>query len=171
MVTITSRVLWTCELDECTNTFLRYPSEVKRGIRRCCSQACATRRFHRTRKDKGYQKRNCATCTTAFQPTGSSHIYCELCSAARKKSSTLASSLKEFGLTIKDYETLLKKQRGKCAICKGHSGRKGSRFAVDHDHKTGKVRGLLCLQCNTKLGWVETNNNAVLKYLATSKSP
>jgi hypothetical protein len=170
-MTTSSRVLWTCELDECTNTFLRYPSEVSRGTKKCCSQICATRKFHKDRKVRGYPKRNCATCGTKFQTTGSTHLYCTVCSELRRRTSTWASSLREFGLTIGEYETLLKKQRGKCAICKGHPGRKGSRFAVDHDHTTGKVRGLLCLQCNTKLGWLESNNNAVMKYLAATKSP
>lgn len=55
-----------------------------------------------------------------------------------------------FGITLFEYQKLLKKQRGVCWICKKKPGRK--RLAVDHDHKTGKVRGLLCAHCNQGLG-------------------
>jgi len=64
----------------------------------------------------------------------------------------------KFGLTIEDYEKLLKQQSGKCALCgkdKGNSN--GIRLAVDHDHKTGKIRGLLCWSCNAGLGLLGDN--------------
>lgn len=56
-----------------------------------------------------------------------------------------------YGLSVDEYESLLQKQGGVCAICKGQCPT-GWRLAVDHSHETGKVRGLLCLQCNTALG-------------------
>ncbi len=54
-----------------------------------------------------------------------------------------------YGITIEEYNILLEFQEGKCAIC----GRppKNRRLAVDHDHKTGEVRGLLCMRCNQTL--------------------
>jgi len=45
-----------------------------------------------------------------------------------------------------DYDRLLKRQGGRCAGCGGRPQKK--RLAVDHDHKTGRVRGLLCSTCN-----------------------
>ena len=48
------------------------------------------------------------------------------------------------------YRVLLEKQGGVCAICQLPPGPR--RFAVDHDHVTGRTRGLLCLKCNTGLG-------------------
>jgi hypothetical protein len=45
---------------------------------------------------------------------------------------------------------MLYKQGGKCGICGSVSN--GKRLAIDHDHETGRVRGLLCQQCNTALG-------------------
>ena len=57
----------------------------------------------------------------------------------------------DFGLTFQEYEDLLEAQNGLCAICK-EKCLSGRRLAVDHDHVTGKVRGLLCLNCNTLLG-------------------
>ena len=53
-------------------------------------------------------------------------------------------------LAEKEYETLLKAQNGRCAIC-GTRLPKGS-LVIDHSHKTGDVRGLLCISCNTGLG-------------------
>lgn len=61
---------------------------------------------------------------------------------------------KEFGLTIEDYDRMLNDQGGRCAICKTDiPGKKYFKyFAIDHDHKTGKVRALLCQLCNQGLG-------------------
>lgn len=63
---------------------------------------------------------------------------------------------KDFGLSIKDFEDLLLVQNNKCWICnidhELYRHIEGKRFAVDHDHKTGKIRGLLCHKCNTSLG-------------------
>ena len=59
--------------------------------------------------------------------------------------------LKKYGLTLEDYKRMLESQNGQCAICgidKGYP-KSGRRFAVDHDHETGKVRALLCGNCNT----------------------
>jgi hypothetical protein len=59
-----------------------------------------------------------------------------------------------YGVTWEEYEALLTKQEHCCAICKRPpSGTKvNSRLHVDHDHRTGKVRGLLCHSCNLVLG-------------------
>lgn len=58
-----------------------------------------------------------------------------------------------YGITLKDYNRILKNQNGKCALClEKPRGRRTKYLAVDHDHKTNRVRGLLCLPCNTKLG-------------------
>jgi len=56
---------------------------------------------------------------------------------------------KKYNITQEDYEILLEQQNFKCAICKEESDKK---LHIDHDHKTGKVRGLLCSPCNTGLG-------------------
>ena len=63
------------------------------------------------------------------------------------------SIFKGTGWTPENYEEAYIKQDGRCAICgcKLNSSRY-TRFAGDHDHKTGKLRGLLCTNCNTALG-------------------
>lgn len=52
-------------------------------------------------------------------------------------------------LLREDYEALLNKQKGACAICREAFA---SKPQIDHDHSTGAVRGLLCTKCNTALG-------------------
>lgn len=58
---------------------------------------------------------------------------------------------RKFGMTIAEYDSLLESQGGACAICKKPCPT-GRRLAVDHDHKTGAVRGLLCHSCNLGIG-------------------
>lgn len=57
----------------------------------------------------------------------------------------------KYGMTPQDYTALLTAQDGKCAICKRPPGKR--RLHVDHDHKTGEIRGLLCFRCNFGLSW------------------
>jgi hypothetical protein len=79
-------------------------------------------------------------------------------------------SIKMHGLTLEQYENILKSQNGVCAICKSSDSKtKGiGRFCVDHDHLTGEIRGLLCASCNRGIGLlgdkVELLKNAI-KYL------
>lgn len=61
------------------------------------------------------------------------------------------------GCDTEQYQTLLDRQDGKCAICgvsEGHRSCRGTscRLAIDHDHRTGAIRGLLCGNCNRGLG-------------------
>jgi hypothetical protein len=57
---------------------------------------------------------------------------------------------KQFGISLEDYNELLQLQAGCCAICKEPAKQT---LAVDHNHETGKIRGLLCYRCNYGLGW------------------
>jgi hypothetical protein len=61
-----------------------------------------------------------------------------------------------YGITLEQYNSMLEKQNNVCKICTQpeqmlHKG-KPKRLSIDHDHNTGKVRGLLCQRCNTTLG-------------------
>lgn len=57
-----------------------------------------------------------------------------------------------YGITPEEYNEILRSQGNKCAICGMTPEENGKNLSVDHDHKTGKVRGLLCHKCNTGLG-------------------
>lgn len=74
----------------------------------------------------------------------------------------------KYGMTHDDFLDMLADQDGKCAICGSEdSKRKGDKHLhVDHNHQTGKVRGLLCNSCNRGLGLLgEANLQAALDYL------
>ena len=58
---------------------------------------------------------------------------------------------RKYGITLEQYELLYEQQGGLCAICHKECSR-GTLLAVDHDHATGAVRGLLCRRCNLGLG-------------------
>lgn len=60
---------------------------------------------------------------------------------------------KTYGITREQYDALYESQGRTCGICKRATGR-SKRLAVDHDHKTGYVRGLLCSTCNNILGYL-----------------
>lgn len=62
---------------------------------------------------------------------------------------------KHYGITLEDYQRMWIAQLGLCAICWREP--EGRDLVVDHDHATGKVRGLLCDRCNTGMGQFEDN--------------
>jgi hypothetical protein len=79
---------------------------------------------------------------------------------------------RKYNLTIAEYDTMFEAQNGLCAICKCPetvTNRGNIRMlAVDHDHITGKVRGLLCGNCNTALGKLKDDKiliKAMLEYI------
>lgn len=63
----------------------------------------------------------------------------------------------KYGITLMQYNELLKKQNHACLLCGSNTAyqTKGRNLFVDHDHETGKIRGLLCSRCDTMLGHVE----------------
>lgn len=67
-----------------------------------------------------------------------------------------------YGISMAQYLELLEKQNNSCALC-GCVPKK--HLSVDHDHKTGKVRGLLCLKCNSSLGVFGDNIEGFLKVI------
>lgn len=79
--------------------------------------------------------------------------------------------IKRYGLTPQNYDDFLKKQEGKCAICRlvPEESYMKRTFHIDHCHSTGVVRGLLCQTCNLMLGFAKDNTNILreaIKYLS-----
>lgn len=79
-----------------------------------------------------------------------------------------------YGITLGQYDEMFEEQNGICAICgkpETATIRCGSvrRLAVDHNHKTGKVRALLCSNCNQNLGIYENEKERFEKYLRSFK--
>lgn len=81
-----------------------------------------------------------------------------------------------YGITQKQYDELFASQNGKCAICGNETfgilrNGKPKGLCIDHDHKTGKVRGLLCTRCNSILGYANDDSELLMRlidYLITS---
>jgi len=67
-----------------------------------------------------------------------------------------------YNLTLEQFNKLVTKQNGKCLLCD-----QTKKLCVDHDHKTGKVRGLLCKGCNVRLSWFENKKQfrKIMQYL------
>ena len=84
----------------------------------------------------------------------------------KEKSSARKTNLKRYyNITPEIYDTMFEKQKGCCGVCKKHQTEFKQRLAVDHCHKTGKVRKLLCSECNTSLGHYEKYKSQFEVYL------
>ena len=73
-----------------------------------------------------------------------------------------------YGITIDDWNRMFQEQCGRCAICGKHQSEEPMRLHVDHNHTTGKVRKLLCSNCNRMLGCAKEDIrilDAAIKYL------
>ncbi len=66
---------------------------------------------------------------------------------------------RNFGMTVGDYDRILAKQHGCCAICRKMPRK--TKLSVDHNHETGEVRGLLCCGCNLMLGNAQENSTVL----------
>jgi hypothetical protein len=77
---------------------------------------------------------------------------------------------KKYGLTDDEYQSMVSRQSGCCAIC--GNPEEGRQLAIDHDHRTGEVRELLCFRCNNGLGCFQDNPgllSAAIDYLTKHK--
>jgi hypothetical protein len=73
---------------------------------------------------------------------------------------------KNFGITLDDYERLLREQKGVCAICASPPRGRWTTLVVDHCHDGGGVRGLLCSSCNAAIGALGDSPDGLRKALA-----
>ena len=127
--------------------------------------------FHKAKGKKGGVDTRCKNCSSLYhQKMYQNNI--EIERQKRKERNTVfrknnPDTIKNYklkaryGITLEQKLALLNKQDGKCAICEKDII--GTRACVDHDHTTGKVRGLLCDQCNTSLGGFKDNKVFLLK--------
>lgn len=140
------------------------------------------RKLHRT--INGIEHKHCNKCEV-WHPATSDFFYknrkswdelsnyCIQCMKKYSNNRRTDNIYYRYNLTSEEYWNMFIKQEGKCAICglyeqsKNKNGRPYM-LSVDHNHKTGKVRGLLCYKCNTMLG-VACDNSMILiggvKYL------
>lgn len=145
---------------------------------------------------RGYGRRWCSdACLKAYRSAKAVEKHEKVSEELREKREKLAAYKKEwvekrvgkranvlrsnYGLTLDDYNRMLAEQNGVCAICKQpeRATIKGGGLrplAVDHCHKTGKVRGLLCMHCNQALGKFNDNPGilaSAISYLLKHQEP
>lgn len=112
-----------------------------------------------SRRGIGGHLARCRTCRSATRKAWRG-TYREKQAAYRRRF-----QLSVYGLTEEEYDAMLAAQRGGCAMC-GEACPTGRQLAVDHDHQSGRVRGLLCVKCNQWLGVYEAIGTAASEYLA-----
>lgn len=129
-----------------------------------CSSDCRSQwyiearkqRYAETKAQKIPRFKNCEGCDQQFLIEGSRTRFCdEMCARYSDvaKFETEDRRLKDrYGITLIEYNQMYADQCGLCAICSGDLDASSRKAPVDHDHSTGKVRGLLCHFCNRGLG-------------------
>jgi uncharacterized protein YbaR (Trm112 family) len=140
-----------------------------------CKKKLPVSKFNKSNRRDGYQT-YCRECHSAMQrakynSSPEEKVKRQIRAGRRKEKNPLVTRDAElrrlYGITLDDYIEMFKKQNGVCAIC-GYECQTKKSLSVDHDHKTGKVRGLLCNRCNRALGMFRDDVNTVryaLNYL------
>ncbi len=103
------------------------------------------------------------------------HSRCRECRNQQRSENQLKQNLREHGVSIEEYESLLSQQNGGCAICglsnvKHSHGKNRVPLVFDHCHVTGKFRGMLCQRCNRALGLIGDNAELLEKSVAYLRS-
>lgn len=131
----------------------------------------------RCRKPKWVRKpppteTTCAHCGVTCVPSRNrKYSHCDEC-VTTGKAARDTMLRQNRGMTLRQYQEMWERQGGKCAICRDEivhkaAFEKGRGIAcVDHDHETGKVRGLLCHHCNRALGTFGDNVEGLKRALA-----
>ena len=102
------------------------------------------------------------------------HYTCKECTKARLKESKSQSPkrkrelhlLRKFNMTLNDYDQMVERQGDKCALCpatKPGGRHTDASWCIDHDHVSGKIRELLCNDCNMVLGIVQDSPEHLLR--------
>ena len=80
--------------------------------------------------------------------------------------SPIMRNLKKYNLLQEDMDFMYSQQNGLCGICgKRLKGINHRNTHIDHCHRTERIRGLLCMSCNTRLGWLETHYEKIFSWL------
>lgn len=97
---------------------------------------------------------------------------CSRCDDGSKRG-LLKRALRKYDLLIEDYHDLLSQQKGLCALCGNNDNNGGTTLCIDHNHKTGKVRGLLCHSCNLRIAGIDNSKDLMncLSYSFQNYSP
>lgn len=113
-----------------------------------CGQLKPVEEFHKKAQASSGFNPQCADCKQQYEK----ERYALNSKDQKRKDQVRAYSLRtKYGITIEQYNQLLEKQNHCCALCEKHESAFKNRLAVDHNHETQEVRGLLCFSCNHRL--------------------
>ena len=100
-------------------------------------------------RNRTHPEKKCRHCDVLYVPGSGHQVYCNECAP----SGVFCRRIQKYGIGKREFDAMLVTQNDCCAICHVKLGEED--VAVDHDHKTLQVRGLLCRPCNLKLAVVE----------------
>jgi hypothetical protein len=95
------------------------------------------------------------------------HEYCKKCSYLINRKNELK---RVYGISLDEYNAMFANQKGCCAICMRHQSECSRTLAVDHCHSTGKIRKLLCHNCNNGIGNFKEDLNILKKAISYIQS-
>jgi hypothetical protein len=151
-----------------------YPRGRKRWCKECCKAYFREWYKKNPKKVKAIAKRKWAKPETKKKISEYRKKYRRRGGAGHEneKKRNLKRRLRLYGLSLEDHQKFLVQHDNRCAICRREErakrGNQLKRLAIDHDHKTGAVRGLLCHACNNGLGCFEDTPElleAAIRYL------
>lgn len=126
-----------------------------------CSRSCQARANGGPKPALGYKRCGACSRTLPIDAFGKNASRASGLASACRQCTQLASRRyklqKKYGLTLAEYDAILTAQGNGCALCGQPRLARQRALAVDHDHATGRIRGILCAPCNTLLGRVETH--------------
>lgn len=165
--------VFVCEY--CNKKHKKSQYQIRRGITRYCNRIC----FNNAKKKNTLQRKekSCGKCKKILPIENFSNLrggYCRPCHSAHsnewrlKNKERYNKKMRElnikhrYKITREEYDEIMSKKE--CAICRKVSGR----FNLDHDHKTSKIRDVLCVNCNKGLGHFQDNTSLLkdaIRYL------
>lgn len=132
----------TCSVDACES------------VARSKKSGLCNRHWFRMKRYGTTERLQCPCGKTAVNATGPPR--CDGCRAYGVVRLARRRDLHRYGITPDDYDCMLVEQNDRCAICRSDDPGHGRRnFSVDHDHRTGVVRALLCQRCNLMIGYAD----------------
>ncbi len=159
-----------------------------------CGKAKAITEFHVDRSTFDSRKRSCRLCNKvkadwrkrngdrvraqkreSYDRTRAHYLEYNR-SNSRRERAFAWNLMRKFGITVQQFEDMLEAQAGRCAICgkspeEANGHRHKHRLHVDHDHGTGRVRGLLCNNCNAGLGYLGDSMKNLKKAIQYLNNP
>lgn len=120
----------------------------------CCKVPMVLSLFPKNKSKKDGYDCYCSSCKNAKRKEWDRSDISKRNSKIRRRKSKLKL---EYDLTVEEYSAMFNIQEGKCPICNRHQDELRKALCVDHDHITGRIRGLLCTKCNLRLGTFNDN--------------